>query len=123
MAARKPAARKPVKKGLTADQKFNALCETLSSISHLFGGSTISVDPDEARTVHIHISDDRHTYVYEVDASGRVFAVEDGEMRPTMTEEPIALVLDRTSRNDAFKDVHDNVVDYADRYAASMRFF
>lgn len=114
------------RKPITPDQKFNALYDALSGISRLFGGSTVSGDEN---TIRIEIPGQTPA-VYAIGADGSVLVAQNVgttkrpkmEMRPTMIEEPLALLLEYTAPNDGFNDAYGNVVDYAARYARMQRF-
>lgn len=113
MAAR---AKKP-----NVDQTYNALWDTLTGLSHLFGGSVISGTTSDI-TISIPGLGDR---TYTVDKNDGTLLVTHSmsvrrggpkkETHRTYIEEPIAFLLEYTSPNDNFKDVHGNIEDYASR--------
>lgn len=96
----------------TAQQTYYALLASLDGISRLFGGSTVSGD-EESITVEVRGFSPR-TYSVEK-ADGTLLVTVGRDTYRTYVEEPIAFLLDHTSRNDAFKDIHEQVADYAER--------
>jgi hypothetical protein len=116
------AARKPVtKRGPVSPMvRMNALYDTLDGISRLFGGSTVTYEEGEI-TITVPYRSPR-TYSIEKDDGTLLVSQDVGtKARPrvetysTYIEEPVAFLLEHTSRNDVFKDVYQNVADYADR--------
>lgn len=119
MAARKPVSAK--KKGPVSPMvRMNALYDALAGISRLFGGSTVTYEEGEIVVKIPHFEERR--YSIEKDDGTLLVTYEQGtrarprmETSRTYIEEPIAFLLDHTSRNDAFKDAYDRVSEYAMR--------
>lgn len=119
MAARKSAARKPAKRGPPSPAvRMNALFDTLSGISRLFGGSTVEYEESEIRVKIPGFS----TQTYTMEGNDLIVTTDYGTpKRPdivterTYIESPIAFLLEHTSPNDNFKDVYMNIEEFAER--------
>jgi hypothetical protein len=100
--------------------RAKALYEALDSLSRLFGNVKVSFEDGEIVVVAPYYG----TRTYSVDADdGTLLVTEDVgtpkrrkiETRRTFIEEPIALLLELSSPNDAFKDAYSDVSEYAER--------
>jgi len=103
------------------DQTYNALYDTLTSLSRLFGGSVISGTTSDI-TISIPGFGDR-TYTVDKNDGTLLVTTEEytrkgtprRETHRTYIEEPIAFLLEYTSTNDNFKDVWERIEEYASR--------
>ncbi len=97
---------------------MNALFDTLSGISRLFGGSTVEYEESEIRVKIPGFS----TQTYTMEGNDLIVTTDYGTpKRPdivterTYIESPIAFLLEHTSPNDNFKDVYMNIEEFAER--------
>ena len=115
---KKPASKKsgrPSRMG----RHMDALYDTLSGISRLFGGSTVSME-EGGIVVSVSGFDDRG---YRLDRDGTLVVTRNvgTKTRPrldssrTHIEEPIAFLIEYTSPNEVFNEVHENVERYVEK--------
>jgi hypothetical protein len=140
MAARKPAAKK--KKTPSPTSRMRALALTLGNISDLFGGSEVTLGPNngfgpntlltllgDPRPMEVLMKEGIHvkvpgfgTRVYTMEGNDLIVTSDYGTPKHpdivterTYIESPIAFLLEHTSPNDNFKDVYMNIEEFAER--------